>query len=70
MNGDAWDQFAMHWLVVFGLCITALCLADAAWRAWQARRERSRRVLGRRVPPPEWAARKLQSGRWIVERRR
>ena len=67
---DAWDQFALQWAVIFLAAITALCLADALYRAWRARRERQRTVIGRRVPRPEWAARKLQSGRWIVERRR
>lgn len=70
MNGDAWDTFALHWLIVFGAAITALCLADALWRAWQARRDRSRRVVGRRVARPEWHCRQLRDGRWIVERRR
>lgn len=62
--------FALAWFILFLALTFALCMADALWRWWQARRERSRRVIGRRVPRPEWAARKLQSGRWIVERRR
>jgi len=45
----------------------AVHVALRAIERWQARR---RSVLGRRVPLPEWRARRLTTGRWIVERRR
>lgn len=67
MNGDAWDQFALHWALIFFAAITALCLADALWRAWrQHRRQRD----WRRVARPEWHTRRLTNGQWVVERRR
>ncbi len=50
------------------LALWALCAALASGlRRWQARR---RRVLGQRVRAPEWKARRLQNGQWIVERSR
>ena len=56
--------------VGFGLTLAlwALCAALASGlRRWQARR---RRVLGQRVRAPEWRARRLKNGEWIVERSR
>ena len=44
----------------------ALAAAVYAVQVWRA----ARRVIGSRVPRPEWRARRLTNGRWIVERNR
>lgn len=44
-----------------------LGLVAYALQAWRARK---RRVIGSRVKAPEWRARRLTNGRWIVERNR
>ena len=44
----------------------ALAAAIYAIQVWRA----ARRVIGARVPRPEWRARRLTNGRWIVERTR
>lgn len=51
-------------IVAAWLLLAAVALALQAWRA------RRRRVLGTRVRRPEWHARKLRNGQWIVERNR
>lgn len=57
-------------LVAFAITVPAVWLIDLGLRALQRALNRRRRVLGRRVPQPEWRARRLQNGRFIVERRR
>lgn len=57
--------------IVAGVMLAPL-LGLLAWlvdglRQWLARR---RRVLGSRVRAPEWRARRLTNGQWIVERNR
>ena len=44
----------------------ALAAAVYAVQAWRA----ARRVIGSRVKAPEWRARRLTNGQWIVERNR
>ena len=55
--------------VAFAFTLAALWIADVALRAAQRWLTRRRRVLGRRVPAPQWRARRLHTGQWIVERR-
>ena len=56
-------------LAVVAIIASWLLLAAAALalQAWRARR---RRVIGSRVKAPEWRARRLTNGQWIVERNR
>lgn len=51
-------------LIASWLALAAVALALQAWRA------RRRRVIGTRVRAPEWRARRLTNGQWIVERNR
>lgn len=44
----------------------AAALVAYALQAWRA----ARRVIGSRVKAPEWRARRLTNGQWIVERNR
>jgi hypothetical protein len=46
------------------------CAIDAAAKALARRRARRRQVKGSRVNAPEWRARRLTNGSWIVERRK
>lgn len=66
---DAWDRLGLHLALLLLGCLSALWVAGALYGALQARRERRRRVLGRRVPAPMWACRRLTNGQWVVERR-
>ena len=54
-------------LALLGAYIAVLLawLGIGALAAWRAAR---RRVIGRRVPRPEWRARQLRNGEWIVDR--
>lgn len=63
-----WQVLAFF--LAFAITVPVVWLADLALRALQRRLARRRSVLGRRVPLPEWRARRLTTGRWIVERRR
>ena len=57
-----------HYLTLIGVAYIAAMLAyGLAGALWDWYR-RKRQVLGSRVPRPEWRARKLQNGEWIVER--
>lgn len=60
-----------HYFTLACLAVMAswlvLAAAACAIDAWRARR---RRVIGTRVKAPEWRARRLTNGRWIVERNR
>ena len=50
-------------IVASWLVLALVAYAVQAWRA-------ARRVIGTRVKAPEWRARKLTNGQWIVERNR
>lgn len=58
-------HFTLAALAVMGAW-GALAAAVYALQAWRA----ARRVIGSRVRAPEWKARRLTNGRWIVERNR
>lgn len=66
---DAWDVLGLQFALLFLTCLGTLWVGAALYGVWQARRERRRRVLGRRVPAPMWACRRLTNGQWVVERR-
>lgn len=53
--------------IVAGVVLAPL-LGLLIWLADGLRRRR--RVLGSRVKAPEWRARRLTTGQWIVERRK
>ena len=62
-----------NWHIVAGFAGLALAIPlslaiDAAARALAKRRARRRDVRGTRVNAPEWRARRLTNGTWIVER--
>ena len=60
---------AAHYMTLIGVAYIAAMLAVGLIGTlldWYRRRKRQ--VLGSRVPRPEWRARKLQNGEWIVER--
>ncbi|MEN9419180.1 MAG: hypothetical protein RI988_2800 [Pseudomonadota bacterium] len=63
-----WQVLAF--LLALVITLPTVWLADVALRTLQRYLARRRSVLGRRVPLPEWRARRLTTGRWIVERRR
>jgi hypothetical protein len=50
------------------LAVLVVGLADALIRALKRSAARRRSVLGRRVPMPEWRARRNHRNEWIVER--
>jgi hypothetical protein len=50
--------------------VPVVWLVDVALRALKRSAARKRSVLGRRVPLPEWRARRNWRNEWIVERRR
>lgn len=57
--------------IVAGVVLAPL-LALLAWltAGLRQRLARRRRVLGARVRAPEWRARRLANGQWVVERNR
>lgn len=57
--------FTLAALAVMGAWGVAGIVAYAL-QAWRA----ARRVIGTRVKAPEWRARRLTNGQWIVERNR
>ncbi len=64
-----------NWHIVAGFASLALAIPlslaiDAISRAIARRRARRRDVRGSRVNAPEWRARRLTNGSWIVERRK
>ena len=54
-------------LAVLGAYLAVLLcwLGIGAVAAWRAAR---RRVIGKRVPKPQWRARQLRNGEWVVDR--
>ncbi len=65
---EEWQVLAF--LLAFAITVPVVWLVDIVLRALKRSAARKRSVLGRRVPLPEWRARRLTTGRWIVERRR
>lgn len=63
-----WHVIAM--LAGFAMAIPLSLAIDAIVQALARRRARRRDVRGTRVNAPEWKARKLTNGQWIVERRK
>lgn len=59
------EQAVLAALAVMGAWGAAALVAYAL-QAWRA----ARRVIGTRVKAPEWRARRLTNGQWIVERNR
>lgn len=60
-----------HYLTLIGVAYILTMLAFGAIAAlvdWWRRRKRQ--VIGTRVRAPEWRARRLTNGQWIVERRK
>lgn len=60
---------AHHFTLAFVAIVASwlvLGLVAYALQAWRA----ARRVIGTRVKAPEWRARRLTNGQWIVERNR
>lgn len=70
MNPLIQEWQVLAFVLAFAVTVPVVWLVDVALRALQRRLARRRSVLGRRVPLPEWRARRLTTGRWIVERRR
>lgn len=54
-------------LALLGIYLAVfLCwIGIGALAAWRAARNR---VIGKRVPRPEWRARQLRNGEWVVDR--
>lgn len=65
---ENWHVIAM--LAGFAMAIPLSLAIDAIAQALARRRARRRDVRGSRVNAPEWKARKLTNGQWIVERRK
>ena len=65
---ENWHVIAM--LAGFAMAIPLSLAIDALARALARRRARRRDVRGSRVNAPEWRARRLTNGQWIVERKR
>lgn len=65
---EEWQVVAF--LLACGITVPVVWLVDVVLRALQRRQARRRSVLGRRVPLPEWRARRNWRNEWIVERRR
>ncbi len=63
-----WHVIAM--LAGFAMAIPLSLAIDAIVQALARRRARRRDVRGSRVNAPEWKARRLTNGTWIVERKR
>lgn len=60
-----------HTFTLIGVAYVAVMIAFGAIAAlvdWY--RKRKRQVIGTRVKAPEWRARRLTNGQWIVERRK
>lgn len=65
---EEWQVLAF--LLALAITVPAVWLVDVALRAVKRSAARRRSVLGRRVPLPEWRARRNWRNEWIVERRR
>ena len=68
-NGDTKMHAHTFTLAVVAILASwgAAALVAYGIQAWRAAR---RRVIGTRVKAPEWRARRLTNGQWIVERNR
>jgi len=65
---EEWQVLAFF--LAFAITVPVVWLVDVALRAVKRSAARKRSVLGRRVPLPEWRARRNWRNEWIVERRR